>query len=304
MSIFHKPVMVREVLEFLDVRQKKKYIDATIGGAGHSWEIVTREGVLLGIDCDFAAVNYAKDKFKTAAESAKFKLIQGNFAHLKKIALENGFGKVSGILFDLGMSSWQIEKSGRGFSFLRDEPLDMRMDPNLKVTARDLINVLNKGELYELFINLGEEKRARRFADNIIRARKIKPIKRTGELVKIIEDNSYRARNRHWQEKIHPATKIFQALRIAVNDELNNLKKALPQAVDLLEQNGRLVVISFHSLEDRIVKHFFKTHAEAQREQGRNTLKILTKKPVRPSAEEIRQNPRARSAKLRAAEKI
>lgn len=196
----------------------------------------------------------------------------------------------SGILMDLGLSSDQLADETRGFSFSGDQPLDMRADPNLSVTAADLINGLNKGELNELFTKLAEEQHSLAIADRIVCARRQQKINRTGQLVKIIE---VATGNRY--SRINPATKVFQALRIAVNDELNNLKEVLPQAVELLKPGGRLLVISFHSLEDRIVKNFMKDN---------QMLKILTKKPIISSTDEVNINPRSRSAKLRVAEKI
>lgn len=286
----HTPVLLQETLSFLNVKPGKKYIDATFGFGGHSQEILRQDGQVLGIDTDTESLDLARKNF---SQEKKLKLVQGNFRHLQKIATEHDFKKVDGILLDLGMSSWQIEDSGRGFSFLKNEPLDMRMDTSLGVTALDLIKVLNKGELYDLFSHLGEESLARDIGISLVRARGIKEIKTTQDLARLVED-VYRRRYRNKSQK-HPATKVFQALRIAVNDELTALKEVLPQATSLLKPQGRLVIISFHSLEDRIVKEYFK---------NTDDLKILTKKPITASESEISQNPRSRSAKLRAAEKI
>ena len=212
----------------------------------------------------------------------------GNFRNIDKIAKENDFYPVAGILYDLGLSSHQLEHSGRGFSFQKDEPLDMRSDPKLKVTAANLVNGLAESELTKLFEKYGEESHARAVAGAIIRSRWDRPISNSKELAGIISRVVRR------KSKLHPATKVFQALRIAVNDELNNLKSSLPPAFGMLENGGRLVVISFHSLEDRIVKKFFREVEE----EGKG--RILTKKPTTSSEEEIERNPRARSAKLRA----
>lgn len=293
-DMIHIPVLVDQVVKVLEPGPEKKYIDTTVGGGGHTEAIIKKRGRVLGIDMDPKALEMARKRLASACPPGAFALAHGNFANLAEIAKKEGFEPVSGILFDLGISTYQLEDPSRGFSFGAEAPLDMRMDPNLKVTAKDLINVLNEGELYELFTKLGEEHYSRPIARAICRARRIKPIETCNQLVQII----LRARPKRGQyDRTHPATRVFQALRIAVNDELNNLKEALPQAVDLLEPGGRLVVLSFHSLEDRIVKNFFKEGSE------KGTLKILTKKPIRPTREEVEKNPRARSGKLRAAEK-
>ena len=295
MTEFHEPALLKEALTYLNVRRNKKYIDATVGGAGHAIEIVKQGGVLLGLDVDPDAVEAARRKLDLPeadkSASGGWKITRGNFKNIEKIARENNFYPVAGILYDLGLSSNQLEHSGQGFSFQKNEPLDMRADPELKVTAADLVNGLSEKELTKLFEKYGEEKYARAVAGAIIRSRWDKPIRNSMELADIVEQVVREPR------KMHPATKVFQALRIAVNDELNNLQSSLPQAFGLLEPKGRLVVISFHSLEDRIVKNFFK---EMEAEGG----KILTKKPVVPTIEEVKENPRARSAKLRATEKI
>lgn len=296
-DIFHVPVLLKGAIEGLNVRQGGKYIDATIGGGGHSLEILKRGGKVLGIDVDPEAIRYVEEsiKYQVAGIKSNLTLVRGNFVHLKEISKDHGFTKVAGILFDLGVSSHQLETDYRGFSFNTEAALDMRMDPNLQVTAADLINGLNEGELYELFSKLGEEYHSRAIARAIVRARAIKPIKTCNELAGIV----VKARGGRGRfDRTHPATRVFQALRIAVNDELNNLRKALPQALELLEKEGRLVILSFHSLEDRIVKNFFKE------QQTEGVLGILTKKPIRPRQEEIRINPRSRSTKMRIAEKL
>ncbi|MBI2190044.1 MAG: 16S rRNA (cytosine(1402)-N(4))-methyltransferase RsmH, partial [Candidatus Levybacteria bacterium] len=267
----------------------KKYIDATIGGGGHSFEILKRGGIVLGIDCDEEAIEYINEKIKNQKSKIKYwerlALAQGNFRDIGEIARSNHFEQVSGILFDLGVSSHQLEDAKRGFSFQKEGPLDMRMNHKLSVKAADLINGLTKGELYELFSKLAEEPRALAISESIIRARRISPIKTTSELVMAIS-------------KVKSLARVFQALRIAVNDELNNLRSALPQAVSLLEPGGRLAVISFHSLEDRIVKNAFLDF------QNKDFGIIITKKPIVPSSLEIKMNKRSRSAKLRVLEKV
>jgi 16S rRNA (cytosine1402-N4)-methyltransferase len=295
MAKFHEPVLLKEVLEFLRVVPGEKYLDATLGGGGHTAAILKSGGILLSIDCDPEAIRAARSYLASACPPGKhshWRLVSGNYKDLYQIAQKEKFLNVSGILFDLGVSSHQLNQGERGFSFGQNGPLDMRMDPNLKVTAADLVNGLNKGELNELFTKFGQEHHSRRLAEALVRARQIRPIKTTGELAAIINQVSPH------KGRLHPATRVFQALRIAVNDELNNLQKALPQATALLKPKGRLVVISYHSGEDRLVKRFCKEEAE------KGHLKILTKKPVRPTAEEVERNPRSRSAKLRAAEKI
>lgn len=308
---FHVPALLSKVIEELAVSEGKKYIDATVGGGGHTLEILKRGGKVLGIDCDPEAIDYVKKRLRdedikilreekdealniSISQCPNITLVRGNFVNLKEIAEKAGFSKVSGILFDLGVSSYQLETGYRGFSFNVDTPLDMRMDPALSVTAADLVNGLNEKELYELFVKYSEEYHSRAIARAIVRARTIGPIRTCNELARIV----IKARGGRGKfDRTHPATRIFQALRIAVNDELNNLKEALPQALGLLDREGRLVILSFHSLEDRIVKNFLK-------EKGKEGLiKILTKKPITPEEEEIRANPRARSAKMRVAKR-
>lgn len=297
MEEFHKPVLVKEVIEHLKVGDKKEFIDATIGDGGHAEAILKNKGKLLGIDSDPKAVDAARNRLVFACPPGKnysWRLAWGNFQNLKKIAEENGFEQVDGILFDLGVSSRQLSTPDRGFSFKYEGPLDMRMDPNLGVTAGDLINSLGSKQLEEAFEKFGQERYARRIAKAIISARGLGPIKTTTQLSQIIVRAVPRLREKG---RLHPATRVFQALRIIVNDELNNLRLALPQAFTLLKPKGRLLVISFHSGEDRIVKEFFKERAAS------GDLTIITKKPIRPSIEEIRANPRSRSAKLRTGEK-
>lgn len=288
---YHVPALLKETIKGLNIRLGKKYIDCTLGGGGHTGEILKLGGRVLGIDCDPEALENAKTNLSNLSHWTNLVLARGNFKNLKEIAKENGFTEVSGVLFDLGVSTHQLLTENRGFSFNTDAKLDMRMDPNLTVTAKDLINGLNEGELYELFIKLGEEHNAWAISRAIVRARTVKPIETGQELAAVV--GKTRLRNR--SERINPATRVFQALRMAVNDELNNLREALPQAASLLEKNGRLVVLSFHSLEDRIVKNFMR--------EEKDFLKNLTKKPIVPSEIEIEKNSRARSAKLRIAEK-
>ncbi len=298
MSDYHKSVLLQQVLDYLRITDGKKYIDATLGGGGHTFAILRQGGKVFGLDVDEEALEYVKEEFKI--QNPKFKIdktqltiAKGNFRDIDELARENGFGKVAGILFDLGVSSHQLDTPGRGFSFKFDATLDMRMDRDLSVKALDLLRVLTKGELYELFKNFGEESNALRIASNIVESRRISPIENTLQLGAIIQ-RSVRIKD----QKTNPATRVFQALRIAVNDELGSIKEALPKALSLLETDGRVVVISFHSLEDRIVKHTFIDWKK--KGMGR----IITKDPIIPSEAEITSNIRSRSAKMRVFEKI
>jgi 16S rRNA (cytosine1402-N4)-methyltransferase len=295
MNTYHTSVLLEQTVEYLKVEPGKKYIDATLGGGGHAREIVKQGGKVLGIDFDQDALDYVRSELRIENGELRkdFVLVKGNFVDIDTIAREHGFEEVAGILFDLGVSLHQFDKADRGFSFRNEGPLDMRMDRDLNVKAKDLVNILSKGELYELFHKLGEERFAHAIADHIVRARRISPIQTTRELSEIVQQ----AVPRRYTE-INPATRIFQALRIAVNDELNNLRDALPKAIKLIESGGRMSVISFHSLEDRIVKHQFKEWAL----EGIGTT--LTRKPIVPTEEEIAANKASRSSKLRAFEKL
>ena len=269
------------------------YVDGTVGLAGHSYEILRRsapDGFLIGFEWHKESFEYARERLKPFQK--RFALVRENFARVKEILEGMGKGPVDGILLDLGVSSFLLEGSARGFSFKRDEPLDMRMDDRLSKMAKDLINQLSPLQLEELIRSFGEERFAYRIARAICQARRQAPIRTSAELAQIIWQ-AVPPKVRHG--RIHPATRTFQALRMVVNRELDNLKWFLDEAPDILKPGGRLVIISFHSLEDRIVKHSFKADPR---------LKVLTKKPVTHSPEEVAQNPRARSAKLRAAERV
>lgn len=289
---YHTSVLLQETIAQLRVAAGKQYIDGTIGGGGHAGAILEKGGLVLGIDVDSDALANIKKNYQLPIANAQLILTKGNFKDIDTIARENEFESVAGILLDLGVSSHHFDEPERGFSFGHEALLDMRMDKDLRVKAGDLVNVLTKNELIELFTKLGEEPFARPIATHIIEARKIKPITMTTELAEIIKKAV------PYTKKINPATKVFQALRIAVNDELNNLTEALPKAVTLLESGGRLAVISFHSLEDRIVKRSFLEFAA----DGLGT--IITKKPIIPENNEIKANSRSRSAKLRVFERI
>jgi 16S rRNA (cytosine1402-N4)-methyltransferase len=292
MSNFHKPVLLREVSEGLKVKKDGKYIDATLGGGGHSFEILKLGGIVLGIDVDKDAIAYIE-----GIKPENLTLARGNFRDIDKIARLNNFDRVAGIIFDLGVSSHQIDDPKRGFSFQNQGPLDMRMDEELGVRALDLIKILTKGELNEIFTEFGEETRAWAISNAIVRARNIKPIETTDELARIIEEGLKIKGLGRGETRADQSKKVFQALRIVVNDELNALSQALPKALGLLEKEGRLCVISFHSLEDRIVKRKFLEFGE--KKLGR----IITEKPIVPTETEVRKNVRARSAKLRIFEK-
>ncbi len=283
METVHIPVLLKEVLEHLDIEEGRKYIDATLGGGGHTEAIAQKGGIVLAIDQDEKAVRAAEEKLKG---NKHIVIRKGNFSDIKAIAAPD-FTAVNGILFDLGLSSDQLEQSGRGFSFLKDEALDMRMDTSQAVTAANIVNTWSEEELYELFTKVGEEEFSRPIIDVLVRSRKGKPLTSSKELAELIAGVKPRIKG------IHPATKVFMALRIAVNDELGSLKKGLASAKDLLLPQGKIAVISFHSLEDRIVKNTFREWEET------GLGKVETKKPIIGSEEEIKQNKRARSAKLR-----
>ena len=300
----HIPVLQKEVIEYLNPQPNENFIDCTIGEAGHTLAILENtspNGKVLGIDADPELIRNLKSTLRGASSEIRnfekrILLISDNFVNLHEIVKHTKFGSVSGILFDLGMSSWHLEESDRGFSFLKREPLDMRYNPQNPLTAEKILNFWSEQEIEKILSEYGEERFSKTIAKDIVRARKFKPIENTSQLVEIIR-GAISFKSQH--QRIHFATRTFQALRIAVNDELNNLETVLPQAIEVLKPGGRLAVISFHSLEDRIVKNFLREHSD-----GLFGCKILTKKPTTPSQEEIKINPRARSAKLRAAIKI
>lgn len=291
---FHTPVLLSEVIEGIKIRKNHWYVDATCGGGGHTSEILKKGAKVLAFDQDKDAINFLQQKFKHEIDKDKLRLVEGNFRNLKKIIKKAKIDEFDGIIFDLGTSLFQLRESKRGFSYKVDEYLDMRMSPKLKITAADIINNFSEDNLYEIFIKFGEERLARGIARAIIQSRTQNSLNSTSKLRDLIYKEYEGARIR---EKIHPATRVFQSLRIAVNMELDALKEVLPQSFDLLAPQGRCLVISFHSLEDRIVKKFFlKIKTE-----GKGIL--ITKKPITPSIHEIRTNSNCRSAKLRIIEK-
>ena len=294
----HIPVLAKEVIEYLDPKPNENFIDCTIGNGGHASAIIEAiqpKGRMLGIDWDEENIRSLKFKIQKSKFKNNLILANDNYANLKDIAEINKFKNISGILLDLGFSSWHVEKSGRGFSFQKSEPLDMRYDIQNQVTAEKIVNYRSFQEIEKILREYGEERFSSQIAQSILRERKERAIKTTRQLAEVIQKA---IPYKYQKNKINPATKTFQALRIAVNDELNNLTKVLPQALEILKNGGRLAVISFHSLEDRIVKNFFRDRSRE------NLIKILTKKPITPTFEEIRNNPRSRSAKLRAAIKV
>jgi 16S rRNA (cytosine1402-N4)-methyltransferase len=305
MGTAHVPVMLQEVLRHLAPRPGGRYIDATAGGGGHSLALLQSsapDGRVLSLDADPRAL--ARLQTRLQAYGARSVVAQANFRSLAVAAERLGFTAVDGVLMDLGLSSDQLADPSSGFAMLEDGPLDMRFDPAGQATAANLINELDEQELADLIYRYGEERLSRRIARAIVAAR---PLATTGELAAVVAAAVGR------RERIHPATRTFQALRIAVNDELAALAEALPQAVALLRPGGRLAVISFHSLEDRIVKQFFRTEAQdclcppelpVCTCQHRASVRILTRRPDQPSATEIARNPRSRSAKLRVAERL
>lgn len=296
------PIMVREVIDMLNLKPGDVVVDATIGGAGHSLEMVKRilpGGLLIGIDQDDEAIKASKDRLEAFGENVILK--RTNFSCIKEVLRDSGVNAVDAILADIGVSSYQLDEVQRGFSYMHDAPLDMRMDRRSEITAEFLVNSLSKDELEKIIRDYGEERWARRISEFIVRERQKKPIRTTAHLVEIIK-SAIPARNRRGGH--HPAKRTFQALRIAVNDELTVLEKAITDFIDVLKPGGRLAIITFHSLEDRIVKNAFKREENPHCCDGKPRIKIITKKPVVPSDDERDRNPRCRSAKLRVAEKL
>lgn len=296
----HISVLLNESIDGLNIKPKGIYVDATLGGAGHSKEIIKRleGGFLYAFDQDDFAINYATDILK---EYNNYHLIKSNFRYLQSELDKLGVTKIDGILFDLGLSSFQIDDRKRGFSYLDDYNLDMRMDQDKNISAKDILNTYSLDELVKIFRDYGEEKNAYQIAKRIVERR---PLHKTSDLVSITDEVNYKVKG-------HSAKRVFQALRIEVNEELDVLKEALDQLIDLLNTGGRIVIITFHSLEDRIVKHFFKENSEVKIIKGlpievedKPPLKLINRKPILPSKEEMESNSRSRSAKLRIAEKI
>jgi 16S rRNA (cytosine1402-N4)-methyltransferase len=283
--------MVTEAMEALNVRLGGSYVDCTLGAGGHARAILERVGAsgrVLGIDADLAALDLAAGALGGFGPAAV--LVQANFSELSRVCAEHGFSANDGILFDLGISSMQIETAARGFSFQREAPLDMRFDTTTGPSAADIVNTYSEREIARILWEYGEERRSRQIAHRIVERRPILSTLRLADIVLQVLGSR--------RGKIHPATRTFMALRIAVNRELDSLKLALEQAVVLLRTGGRLVVISYHSLEDRIVKQFMRAEA------AEHALSLITRKVIRPISEELRSNPRSRSARLRVAERL
>jgi 16S rRNA (cytosine1402-N4)-methyltransferase len=294
-DFIHIPVLLQEGIEALRVRSGGRYVDCTLGAGGHARAILRKgapEGQLLGIDADPQAVRISEERLKLYC--GRFIPVCDNFRNVRDICRRFDFCPVDGILFDLGMSTLQLEDQNRGFSFQRDSPLDMRFSPDGELTAADIVNTFSEGEVAGILRRYGEERRSRQIAREIIAHR---PLKSTAELARIVSRVSGRGR-------IHPATRTFQALRMVVNKELENLGLALRGALDILGIGGRMVVIGFHSLEDRLVKDFLHREAQGCLGEQNPTLRLITKRAIRPSPAEVRFNARSRSARMRVAECI
>lgn len=304
----HKSVLLEESIDGLNIKENGVYVDCTLGFGGHSSEILKRlkKGLLIAIDQDDMAIKASKERLSKISDN--YEIIKCNFVRMKEELLKRGISKVDGILFDLGVSSPQLDIDERGFSYHHDAKLDMRMDQSKEFSAYDVVNTYDYDKLVKIFREYGEEKYATSIAKQIIKYRENKPIETTLELVDIIKSGMpYKA-----MRDSHPARKVFQAIRIEVNDELNVLEKALEDAISLLNVNGRICVITFHSLEDRIVKNIFRKYSEVPNEikklpfvpeEYQPVLKIISKGTV-PSKKELEENNRARSSRLRIAEKI
>ncbi|MFA6800854.1 MAG: 16S rRNA (cytosine(1402)-N(4))-methyltransferase RsmH [Acholeplasmataceae bacterium] len=293
----HYSVLKQEAILNLNIKPDGIYVDGTLGGAGHAQEILKllNKGFLYAFDQDDYAIEYAK---KRLGESQKYEIIKSNFMFLKQELQNRGVDKIDGLLLDLGLSSFQIDDVERGFTYLKDTSLDMRMDQSQELTAKEILNTYTKEQLAKMFFLYGEEKNSFKIADEIIKNR---PLETTMDLVKITDRVNYK-------DKGHSAKRVFQALRIEVNKELEALEKILEDVVDMLNPDGRIVIITFHSLEDRIVKHFFKSQSMQEQPKGlpvmikdESKLEVLTKKPQYPSQEELALNSRSKSAKLRVA---
>jgi 16S rRNA (cytosine1402-N4)-methyltransferase len=293
-AIIHEPVMAAEVVALLTARHPLRIVDATLGTGGHGvrlLEAAPADACMLGLDQDAEALKLAAIKLERFGRRVIFR--HANFSELPRLAHDSGFAGIDALLADLGMSSFALDDPSRGFSFMREGPLDMRMDADARVRAYDLVNEENEAELARIIYEYGEERASRRIARAIVAARRRRPIETTTELRMLIEG----AAGRHRGAGVHPATRTFQALRIAVNDELTHLSALLEEAPRLLAPGGRIVVIAYHSLEDRLVKGRMRELAH----DGDYTL--LTRKAMRPSAEEVERNPRSRSARLRCLER-
>lgn len=307
----HVTVLLKETVEHLDIKPEGIYVDGTLGGAGHASKVcekLDKNGMFIGIDQDTTALAVSKERL--AKYPVKQMFVHNNFSKIKEILNDLDVARIDGMIMDLGVSSHQLDEVSRGFSYMQDAPLDMRMNPNKSFTAEDLVNEYDEEMLTKIIRDYGEEKWAKRIAGFIVEERKRKRIKRTGELVEIIKKAVPAAARR---EGPHPAKRTFQAIRIEVNQELEILENTVRDIAKILNKGGRICVITFHSLEDRIIKKIFKdlsTACKCPPEYpvcmcgGKAELKVITKKPILPSQEEVALNPRSRSAKLRVAEKV
>lgn len=304
----HYSVLLNEAVAGLNIKEDGIYVDCTLGGAGHSLEILKqlKNGKLYAFDQDNTALENAKIKLKDYADKVVF--IKSNFKNLKKKLLEHGVKEVDGVLYDLGVSSPQLDTPERGFSYNYDTRLDMRMDTDAQISAYEIVNEYDYSDLVKIFYRYGEEKFSKQIARNIEKKREVKPIETTFELVDIIKESIPAAKRRTGG---HPAKRVFQAIRIAVNNELSVFEDSLEQAIDIVKKDGRISVITFHSLEDRICKQIFNSYAKRKDipknlpilpEESLAKLKIITKKPIYPTDKELEENNRSRSAKLRIAE--
>ncbi|ADQ15037.1 16S rRNA (cytosine(1402)-N(4))-methyltransferase RsmH [Halanaerobium hydrogeniformans] len=310
MSFEHKAVLLNEAIKYLNIKEDGVYLDGTLGRGGHSFEILKKlseHGKLIAIDRDIEAIKAVREK---QPENSSLILEHANFLDFDKVLNKHSISKVDGMLFDLGVSSPQLDNAERGFSYQKDGPLDMRMNQNQALTAADIVNNYSQKELIKIISDYGEENWAVRIAEFIVEARKKEEIERTSELVEIIKAAVPKGARRGGG---HPARRTFQALRIATNDELNQLQKLIKKSVSFLNKGGRIVIISFHSLEDRIVKHSFRELAKDCTCPPDfpicvcdkvSHVKVITRSPIEAKKNEVDSNPRARSAKLRAAEKI
>jgi len=294
----HTPVMLKEVLDYLNLRPGLTIVDATVGTGGHSLAILERigcEGRLIGIDRDAESLDIARERLKDYSGNSEF--VYGNFSDINNILKDLNVERIDGILFDLGISSFQLQNAERGFSFQSEGPLDMRLDRSSYISAYDLLNNLNEEEISNLLWTFGQERWHNRIAHILVKERERHPISTTLELSNIVI-NAIPDRYRRYHYRIHPATRTFQAVRIAVNRELESLEQALTKSIGLLRKTARISVISFHSLEDRVVKLTFRKFASL------GLIRIITPKPLTPTQSEIEENPRSRSAKLRVAQRL
>jgi 16S rRNA (cytosine1402-N4)-methyltransferase len=316
-GVGHRPVLYQEVIDALKPERGGRYIDGTLGAGGHAFGLLqasSPDGLLLGLDLDPQALELAKQRLIAFGDRAI--LVRSSYTEMKAQLHSLGWSGVQGVLLDLGVSSMQLDTPGRGFSFQADAPLDMRFDPNAMMTAAELVNTISEADLAKILFDYGEERRARQIAKAIIQARPLRTTKELADLilkVSINKEKKQQYHNQYGKKKVHPATRTFQALRIAVNQEMDAITSVLPAALDVLSPGGRLAVISFHSLEDRIVKQFIRKESSDCLCPPRQpvcscghkaSLVEVNRRPIMASQDEILENPRARSARLRVAEKI